>query len=420
MDIARPDLKRRRRRNQALLGLGGLALVGLITVGLARLEPAAPRVDRAQVYTDTVKRGEMLRQVRGNGSLVPEKIVTVQSDTGGTVEDILVYPGTEVEADTVLLSLANPALEQEAFELEWQLKAAEARMRELQAEVETTRFAQVATVARLEVDLQQAELEATASERLFAESLEAELVSKAARAKANSLKVQLDLEKRRLEILDRTTDAKIAVQQADLEKLRASLGLKREQVMALGVKAGIRGVLQQLGEKDRLQIGERILPGATLAKVVRPDELKAEIKIAETQARDVRIGQKASIDTRNGVIPGRVSRVDPAVLNGTVTVDVSLEGALPMGARPDLSVDGTIELERLTNVMFVGRPVHGQSETTVGLFKVLPGGESRRVPVKLGRSSVSTMEVLEGLETGDEIILSDMSQWDEYDRIKLK
>jgi HlyD family secretion protein len=397
-----------------------MVLVGLVTFGLARLEPAAPRVDRAQVWTGTVQRGEMLRQVRGIGSLVPEKIVTVQSDTGGTVEDILVYPGTEVQPDTVLLQLGNPTLEQEAFDLAWQLKAAEARMAELQALVETERFAQEATVTRLEVDLRQAELEATASEALFAEDLEAELVSKAARARADSLQVQLKLERNRLEILERTAAAKTAVQQADLEKLRASHNLKSEQVAALRVKAGIRGVLQQLGQRERLQIGERVAPGATLAKVVRPDALKAEIKIAETQARDVRIGQPASIDTRNGVIPGQVSRVDPAVVNGTVTVDVRLQGALPQGARPDLSVDGTIELERLTDVLFVGRPIHGQSESTVGLFRVLAGGEARRQPVKLGRSSVSTIEVLAGLEVGDEIILSDMSQWDDYDRIRLR
>lgn len=420
MDIARPDLKRRRRRNRVIFSLAGLVAIALVSIGLARLEPAAPRVDRAQVWTDTVKRGEMLRQVRGNGSLVPEKIVTVQSDTGGTVEDILVWPGAEVEPETVLLVLANPTLEQEAFDLGWQLKAAEARMTELEAEVETDQFSQEAAVARLEVDLRQAELEASASENLYRESLEAELVAKAARARANSLEVQLGLERRRLGVLERTVAAKLAVQQATLEKLRASLQLKQEQVQALRVSAGIHGVLQQIGDQERLQIGERIVPGTTLAKVVRPDQLKAEIKVAETQARDVRIGQIASIDTRNGLIPGRVSRVDPAVANGTVTVDVTLEGALPNGARPDLSIDGTIELERLSNVLFVGRPVHGQSDVTIGLFRVLPDGQARRISAKLGRTSVSTVEILAGLDVGDEVILSDMSQWDEYDRIQLR
>jgi multidrug resistance efflux pump len=304
--------------------------------------------------------------------------------------------------------------------LEWQVKAAEARMAELKAQVEADRFSQEATVAKFTVESQQAELEAAASERLHTQGLETELAAKGARARADSLSVQLQLEKRRVEILDRTATAKAAVQQAELEKLRASWALKREQVAALRVKAGIPGVLQQLGDEDGLQVGVRIAPGATLAKVVRPDQLKAEIKIAETQARDVRIGQPAAIDTRNGVIPGRISRVDPAVVNGTVTVDVTLQGALPTGARPDLSVDGLIEIERLTNVLFVGRPANAPADATVGLFKVLAKGEARRVPVKLGRSSTSTIEILAGLEPGDEVILSDMSQWDEHDRIMLR
>lgn len=402
------------------IGLVAVVIVAAVSLGLARLEPAAPTVDRAQVWTDTVKRGEMLRQVRGNGSLVPEKIVTVQSDTGGTVADILVWPGAEVQPETVLLVLENPQLKQEAFDLGWQLKGAEAKFAELEAQLETERFAQEATLTSCGFELEQARLEAIAVEKLFAESLEAELTAKAARAKADGLRVRHELEQRRLTIMERTSRARIAVQQADLEKLRALLKLKQDQVADLHVRAGIRGVLQQIGDRERLQIGERIAVGATLAKVVRPDQLKAEIKIAETQARDVRIGQRASIDTRNGLIPGRVSRVDPAVANGTVTVDVSLEGGLPRGARPDLSVDGTIELERLTDVLYVGRPVHGQSDATLGMFKVQANGEAARVPVKLGRSSVSTIEVLEGLAAGDEIVLSDMSQWDEYSRIKLR
>lgn len=399
------------------MAITALALVSFL---LARLEPAAPSVERAQVWTDTVKRGEMVRQVRGNGSLVPERIITIQSDTGGTVEDILVWPGTEVEADTVVLVLRNPQVEQAAFELQWQFKAAEAKSSELNAQLETERSAQAATLASCGVELSQAELEATAAEQLAAAGLEAELSAKSARARAEGLKVRHELEQKRLELLDQTSEARLAVQEAELEKLRASLWLKQEQVGALQVKAGIQGVLQQLGEKERLQIGERIAAGATLAKVVRPAELKAEIKIAETQARDVRIGQPASIDTRNGVIPGRVSRVDPAVVNGTVTVDVSLEGPLPGGARPDLSVDGTIELERLTDVLFVGRPVDASSGTTIRLFRVSPDGDTRRVPVKLGRVSVSTIEVVEGLKEGDEVILSDMSQWEDHDRIILK
>lgn len=420
MDIARPDLKRRRKRRRILFTFAGLIVLALITLGLSRLKPAAPTVDQAQVYRDTVKRGEMLRQVRGNGTLVPEKIITVQSDTGGTVENILVLPGAEVEPDTVLLVLGNPQLKQDEFDQEWQVKAAEAKSQQLETQLESDRFAQQAIVTTTGISLEQANLDAKAVENLYQAHLEAELTAKSARAKADGLKVQYELEQKRLEILDRSAEAQRAVQKADLEKLRAILKLKQDQVAALKVRAGIHGVLQQVGDTTRLQIGERVAPGATLAKVVRPEQLKAEIKIAETQARDVRIGQSATIDTRNGIIPGHVSRVDPAVVNGTVTVDVKLEGALPKGARPDLSVDGTIELERLENVLYVGRPVHGQSDASIGLFRVEPDGEAKRVTVKLGRTSVSTVEILDGLKEGDEVILSDMSQWDDYNRIQLR
>jgi hypothetical protein len=289
----------------------------------------------------------------------------------------------------------------------------------LEAQLETERFAQQSVVTTTGISLEQARLNASATEALFAARLEAELNAKSDRAKADGLEVHYQLEQKRLEILERSAQAQRAVQKADLEKLRALLKLKQDQVAALQVRAGIHGVLQQVGDAARLQIGERVGPGATLAKVVRPEQLKAEIKIAETQARDVRIGQPATIDTRNGVIPGHVARVDPAVVNGTVTVDVTLDGVLPKGARPDLSVDGTIELERLDDVLHVARPVHGQSDSTVGVFKILADNRAVRVPVKLGRSSVSTIEVIEGLAEGDRVVLSDMSQWDEYDRVRL-
>lgn len=420
MDIARPDLKRRRNRRRILFTLVGLIALSGITLGLSRLQPAAPSVDGAQVWTNAVKRGEMIREVRGNGTLVPEKIVTIQSDTGGTVEDILVWPGAEVKPDTVLLVLTNPQLKQDEFDQEWQVKAAEAKYQQLQTQLETDRFAQQAVVTTSRLSYEQAKMEASAEETLFAARLEAELIVRAAQAKANGLKVQHDLEEKRLELLDRSADAQRAVQKADLEKLRALLKLKQDQVAALRVRAGIHGVLQQIGDVTRLQIGERVAPGATLAKVVRPEQLKAEIKIAETQARDIRIGQSATIDTRNGIIPGHVVRVDPAVVNGTRTVDVKLDGPLPRGAVPDLSVDGTIQLERLEDVLYVGRPVHGQTDATIGLFKVDADGYADRVTVKLGRSSVSTVEILSGLKEGDVVILSDMSQWDEYNRIKLR
>jgi len=420
MDIARPDVKRRKRRRQILISLAGLVLLTVVTVALSRIEPAAPKVDAATIWRDTVKRGLMIRQVRGNGTLVPEKIMTVQSDTGGTVEDILVWPGARVEPQTVLLILRNPLLIQEAFDLEWQVKASEARREELRVKLQGDRLSQEATITNLQYQLEQAQLEAEASEKLAAMGLEPELVYKANRTKAAGLEVSYQLEIRRVEMNTRSAAAQLAVQEADLEKLRASFALKQSQVEALKVKAGIAGVLQQVGDESRLQIGQRVTLGTTLAKVVRPDELMAEIKIPETQAKDIKIGQKAEIDTRNGIIPGRVSRIDPSVISGTVTVDVTLEGALPPGARPDLSVDGTIELERLENALHVARMVHGQSFSTVGVFKVTPDAqEAVRIPVQLGRSSVSTIEIQAGLKVGDEIILSDMSQWDEYDRIRL-
>jgi HlyD family secretion protein len=401
--------------------LGGLAALAVITLVLARLEPAAPRVDDAQVWKDTVKRGEMLRQVRGNGTLVPEQIQYVQVATEGRVERILVLAGAVVQADTLILELSNPELDQEAFDLEWQLKGAEAQMRKLKVQLESDRLTQESTIASLRADYTQASLEAEADAILAKDGLVPELTMKRTRAKGDELKQRLEVEQRRLLIKVDSDAAQLAVQNAELEKLRASLALKREKVAALKVRAGLEGVLQSVGDGTvTLQVGQRLAPGATLAKIVQPTKLKAEIKIAETQARDVMIGQKAAIDTRNGVIAGHVTRVDPAVLNGTVTVDVALDGPLPRGARPDLSVDGTIELERLENVLYVGRPVNGQPEATVGLFKVNGNGEAHRVSVKLGRTSVSTIEILEGLDVGDVVVLSDMSQWDEFTRIKLR
>jgi multidrug efflux pump subunit AcrA (membrane-fusion protein) len=421
MDIARPDLKRARNRRRMLLSLGGVAVLGLITVGLARLKPAVPHVDRAQVWTDTVKRGDIPRQVRGNGTLVPEQIQYVQADTDGRIERIHVLAGAVVQPDTLILELSNPELEQQAFDLEWQLKAAEAQLRQLKVKLESEQLTQESTIASLRADHTQASLDAEADFILSQDGLVPDLIMKRSRAKADDLQQRLAVEQKRLLIKGDSDQAQLAVQEAELEKLRASLALRRQKVAALRVRAGIEGVLQSVGDgRETLQVGQRISPGATLAKIVQPTQLKAEIKIAETQARDVQIGQQAVIDTRNGLINGVVNRVDPAVLNGTVTVDVKLEGALPRGARPDLSVDGTIELELLEDVLYVGRPVNGQPEATIGLFRVSADGEAERVPVKLGRGSVSTIEVKDGLAPGDIVVLSDMSQWDEHSRIKLR
>jgi HlyD family secretion protein len=403
------------------MGVAVVAVLGAVTVGLSRLKPASPTVEKSSVWTDTVKRGRMLREVRGNGTLVPEQIQFVQADTDGRVERILVLPGAEVKPDTILLELSNPELKQAAFDAEWQLKAAEAQLTKLKVQLDSERLTQKAATATLKSDGEQVKLEAQADENLAKRGLVGSLTAKRSRAKADDLAARLQIEEERLRISEDSAHAQLAVQQADLEKARALLALKRKQVEGLQVRAGINGVLQQIGDTVTLQVGQRVTPSATLAKIVQPSKLKAQIKVAETQARDILIGQAASIDTRNGIIPGKVSRVDPSVQNGTVTVDVNLEGALPRGARPDLSVDGTIELERLEDVLYVGRPVQGQAGSAVGIFKVVDGGAGAiRVPVKLGRNSVSTIEVLQGLEAGDTVILSDMSAWDSHEKVRLK
>jgi len=420
MDIARPDQARKRRRKRILLALAGAVIIAATTVGLSQLKPAAPTVERSSVWTDSVKRGQMLRQVRGNGTLVPEQIQFVQADTDGRVERILVLPGAEVQADTILLELSNPELKQAAFDAEWELKAAEAQLTKLKVQLESERLTQKAATASLKSDAEQAKLEAEADDSLARRGLVPLLNARRSKSKADDLAARVLIEEERLKIAEQSTQAQLAVQEAEVQKMRAMRELKLRQVEALRVRAGIGGVLQQIGDTVTLQGGQRVTPSATLAKIVQPTKLKAEIKIAETQARDVQIGQIAAIDTRNGIIPGRVVRVDPSVFNGTVTVDVKLEGALPRGARPDLSVDGTIELERLDDVLYVGRPVQGQPESTVSVFKLINGGkEAIRVAVKLGRSSVSTIEVLEGLQSGDQVILSDMSAWDNHERVKL-
>jgi HlyD family secretion protein len=420
MDIARPDQARKRRRKRLLLGIAGLVVVAGVTLGLSQLKPAVPTVEKGSIWMDTVKRGQMLRQVRGNGTLVPEQIQFVQADTDGRVERILVLPGAEVKADTILLELSNPELKQAAFDAEWQLKAAEAQRAKLKVQLESERLTQKATAASLKSDAEQAKLEAEADDSLCKGGLVPLLTARRTKAKADDLAARLLIEEERLKIAEKSTQAQLTVQEAEVQKVRALRDLKLRQIEALRVRAGIEGVLQQIGDTQTLQVGQRVTPSATLAKVFQTTQLKAEIKIAATQARDVQIGQIAAIDTRNGNIAGRVVRVDPSVFNGTVTVDVKLEGALPRGARPDLSVDGTIELERLEDVLYVGRPVQGQPESKVSVFKVINGGkEAVRVAVKLGRSSVSTIEVVEGLQSGDRVVLSDMSAWDNHERVKL-
>ena len=422
MDIARPDQARKRRRKRILYSVAGLGVLVLITIGLSRLKPAAPLVENP--WPDTVKRGEMLRQVRGNGALVPEEILWIPTLSAGRVERILVLPGAAVKADTVLVELSNPEVEQAAFDAEWQLKAAEAELANLRVQLETARLNQQSILATAQANYSSAKLEFEVNDELAKAGLVPALTLKQSKGKADELTKLLEIEQQRLDISADAAKAQLAVQDAKVAQLGAQLQLRRRQVGALKIRAGIDGVLQKLGDAaatTTLQFGQQLTPGATVARVANPAKLKAEIKIAETQAKDITFDQKAYVDTRNGVIPGHVVRIDPSAQNGTRTVDVALDGPLPKGAVPDLSVDGTIELERLENVLYVGRPVQAQPETIVGIFKVVNGGkEAVRVPVKLGRNSVSTIEIVEGLQVGDQVILSDMSQYDAYARVRLR
>lgn len=416
VDIARPDIARAKRVRRIVYGAGACVVVILITVGVSRLEPAAPAVDRDTVYTDTVQRGEMLRQVRGTGTLVPEEIRWISAVTNSTVERIVLRPGVTVEPDTVIVELSNPQLEQSALDARLQLDAARARYKSRQVELDRDVLAQRAAVASSEHALTLAEYEASLDEELFRDDLVSELQLRQKQSAASQLRVQYELDKQRLEILIDAMATQLAAEQAEVDRLATIHALRRDEVADLRVTAGVAGVLQEVP----LEEGTSVTPGANLARVGDPTRLMTELRIAETQARDIQIGQPASIDTRNGIIPGHVARIDPAVQNGTVTVDVTLDGDLPRGARPDLTVDGTIELERLVNVVYVGRPVYGQEDSVVSLFKLQPGSdEAVRTRVELGRSSVNTIEVRAGLQPGDQVVLSDMSQWDAFDRIRL-
>jgi len=416
MDVARPVNKRKRTITRTLYGIGGVTILAAITVGLSHLKPAAPSVSRATVWVDTVKRGPMLRQVRGLGTLVPEEIRWIPAATEGRVERILIKPGSPVTADSVIVELSNPELENTASEADWLLKAAEADYTTLKVKLQSQLLDQKAAFASVEANARQAKLQAAADEELATHGLISDLALKLSKSRADELDTRQDLDHQRLEIAAESTEAELASQTARLEQLRAQAALRRNQVRQLRVRAGIEGVLQQLP----VEVGQRIAPGATLAKVTVPGRLKAELKIAETQAKDILIGQPAAIDTRNGIVKGSVSRIDPAVQAGTVTVDVALTGTLPKGARPDLSVEGTIELERLNEVLYVGRPAFGQEQGVVGLFRLTDEGKGAvRTQVKLGRSSVNTVEILEGLDAGDQVILSDTSAWDAFDRLRL-
>ena len=415
MDIPRPDVAKKKKIRRIIYTGTGLLAVLVITVALSRLEPAAPSVNRATVYMDTVKRGSMLRQVRGPGTLVPEEIRWISARTDGRIER-RALPGIKVEADTILLEMSNPELEQEAMDAKFQLLAVEAEFADLKVQLQSQFLNQRADAANIQAEYHQARLQAEADKKLHEEGIVGDLIVQLSSVRAKELAIRHELEQQRLEIASESVEAQLAARRARVEQFRALAELRHEQVRALKVRAGIDGVLQQVPVEE----GQQVTPGTILAKVAQPDKLKAELRIAETQAKDIEVGQKATIDTRNGLIEGEVIRVDPAVQQGTVQVDVALIGPLPKGARPDLSVDGTVELERLVDILYVGRPAYGQAESTIGLFRILEDGKTAvRVQVQLGRSSVSTIEIVQGLNESDEVILSDTSAWDSYDRIRL-
>src|SRR5216683_206888 len=418
MDIARPEFKRQKRRRQILWLAIGIVSLAAVTIGVSRLKPAAPEVERSSVWTDTVKHGPMLRQVRGLGSLIPSQEFTRQipAETEATVVRIRMLPGSPVKADTVLIEMSNPQVEQGAVDAELQLKAAEAEYQSLRVKLQSDLMTQKAGAATVTADYSQAKLQSDTDKALYDLGVISGLAYKNSKSKADELTTRNNIEDERLDINQKAIQSQLVEQQAKVDQIRALAELKLKQLNALKVRAGIEGVLVDLP----LQVGQHVLPGAMVAKVVQPDHLIAELKVAETQARDVQIGQPASVDTHNGTVEGSVMRVDPAVQNGTVTVDVKLTGELPKGARPDLSVDGTIDLERLDNVLYVGRPAFGQESSTISLFKLDPDGKGGvRVPVKVGRASVNSIQVLEGLHEGDTVILSDMSHYDNTDRIRL-
>ncbi len=418
MDIARPEFKQQKRRRQIIWSLVGLVCLAGVTFGVSRLKPAAPEVERSTVWTDTVKRGNMLRQVRGLGSLIPSQEFTRQipAETDATVVRILKLPGSQVKADTVLLEMNNSQVEQAAVDAKLQLKAAEAEYQSLRVTLQSNLMNQKAGAATVNSDFTQAKLQAETDKALYELGVISGLAYKNSKSKSDELTTRNNIETERLDVNQKAIEAQLAEQQAKVDQIRALADLKQKQLYALKVRAGIEGVLVDLP----LQVGQHVTPGAMLAKVVQPNHLIAELKIPETQARDVQIGQPSLVDTHNGTVYGEVMRVDPAVQNGTVTVDVKLTGELPRGARPDLSVDGTIDLENLTDVLYVGRPAFGQENSTITLFKLDPDGRGAvRVPVKVGRASVNSIQVLEGLHQGDTVILSDMSRNDNTDRIRL-
>lgn len=418
MDIKRPPKSKLKKKiRTAVMIVVGVATLAGITYGLTKLKPAAPTLDPSTAVIDTVKRGEMVRDVRGNGTLVPEVTRWVPAPAEGRVESLPLQAGVEVTADTVIAELSNPQMEQQATDAEFQVKAAVADEENLRVRLESETMTQKAQIATINSQYSQAKLQLDADEVLYQQRLVAELSVKISRVAVQDLANRLKVEQERLTVMAKSGKAQINAAASRLDQLKVMAKLRREQVDALKVRAGTGGVLQQVS----VQVGQQVTPGLNIARVADPASLKAVLRVAETQIKDVRIGQPVLVDTRNGVIQGTVSRIDPAAREGTFEVDASLSGPLPPSARPDLSVDGTIELERLNDVLKVGRPAFGQANQTIGMFVLTPdGSEAVRTTVRLGRNSVSTIEIMDGLKEGDRVIISDTSALDSYNRIRIQ
>ena len=410
-----PRVKQPNRTKPMIITAAIVLVVG--TVGLAQLRPAAPTVERGTLWIDTVKKGEMLRQARGNGTLVPEDLRVVSALTAGRIDRVLVRPGALCELNTVLLEMSNPDVQLQSLDAERQVKLAEADLASLNASLESQRLAAVSTVAQARRDANEAERLLTVAQRLAGEGLTSTMEIDRAKDNLAEAKERLTSETDRLNLLTESLKAQLALRRSEVERLRAIARFQVERVASMTVRAGQKGVLQSLS----LQPGQWVNPGQELARVAGQERLKAVVRVPETQARDLAVGLKAQVDTRNGIVQGHVSNVDPGATNGSVGVDITIDGELPRGARPDLSVDATIELERLPDVVYVGRPADGSSETTVGLFVLEPDGRyAHRVQVALGRGSVNAIEVRSGLKPGDQVILSEMGRWDAVDRVKLQ
>jgi len=422
MDIARPDIRQKKQRQMLIWSGVAVLAVAALAVVVMRLKPAAPEVDRSTIWTDTVKRGPLVRQVRSStGVLAPreDSIELIPSQTDATVVRIRILPGAQVTPDTIIMDLADPQLEQELLNARLALKAAEADYKSLEAQLQSTLMDKKTAAAQVNADYTEDQLQAQTDKALYDLGVISGLAYQKSKSTADQLTVQHQLSQQQLDVNQKAIIVQLASQKTKIDQAQALLDLYQKQAQALEVHSTIVGTLAPLATP--VQVGQHVTAGTSVAEVIQRDKLKAALQIAETQARDIQIGQPASIDTHNGVIPGHVVRIDPSVVSGTRTVDVELDGALPPGAVPQLSVDGTIDLERMNDVLYVGRPALGNEDSTLSLFKVDPDGKgATRVPVKVGRASVNEIQVLEGLKEGDTVILSDMSRWDNVDRIRLE